>query len=76
MRGYCVGWTFAAVVVTGSCGLGAAMAADMAVKALPSKAPPAADYGWAGFYIGGNVGAIGGGGKSVHQCTQQPKRMD
>jgi len=36
-------------------GIGNAMAADMAVKALPP--PPAPIYNWTGFYIGGNVGA-------------------
>lgn len=37
-------------------GVGAASAADMAVKARPMPAPPVMTYNWTGCYIGGNVG--------------------
>ena len=35
---------------------GAANAADMPVKAMPTKAPPVVTYDWNGFYIGGYYG--------------------
>src|SRR5689334_10182171 len=41
-----------------------ALAADMAVKAVPPPAPVAAVYSWTGFYIGAN----GGWGQS-HGCV-------
>jgi outer membrane immunogenic protein len=47
-----------------------ALAADMA-PAPYTKAPAMVvdpGYNWSGFYIGGNVGAIGSTGRSVHQC--------
>ena len=36
--------------------VGAASAADMAVKAPIYKAPPVALYNWTGFYVGVQVG--------------------
>jgi len=51
------GWAFASVVSLGLGGLGAASAADMAVKAPVYKAPPPVEvYSWTGFYVGGNAG--------------------
>jgi outer membrane immunogenic protein len=43
-----------AVAIGAILGIGAASAADMAVKARPIAVDPA--YNWTGFYIGGNVG--------------------
>jgi hypothetical protein len=40
-------------------GIGAASAADMAVKAPVYKAPPVVDP-WVGFYVGANVGGSWG----------------
>jgi outer membrane immunogenic protein len=37
-------------------GLGSAQATDMAVKAIPKKAPVEAVWAWTGFYVGGNAG--------------------
>jgi outer membrane immunogenic protein len=51
-----VGWALASVVSLGIGGLGAASAADMAVKAPVYKAPPLAVYGWTGWYVGVNGG--------------------
>jgi outer membrane immunogenic protein len=45
----------AAVAVSAMLGIGAASAADMAVKAMPYIASPPA-FSWTGFYIGGNAG--------------------
>jgi outer membrane immunogenic protein len=45
-----------------------ASAADLPLKAPVYKAPPVAVYNWTGFYVGGNVGAIGSTGNAVHQC--------
>ncbi|MGB7543514.1 MAG: outer membrane beta-barrel protein [Burkholderiales bacterium] len=53
------GWALASIVSLGVAGLGAASAADMAVKARPMPAPVAAVYDWTGFYIGGNAGWVG-----------------
>jgi outer membrane immunogenic protein len=50
-----IGWALASVVSLGFSGLGAASAADMAVKALPVVAPVVA-YNWTGCYIGAHVG--------------------
>jgi outer membrane immunogenic protein len=61
------GWALASVISVGFCGLGAASAADMPVKARPAPIPVAV-YNWTGFYIGANVGAIGSTGNAVHQC--------
>jgi outer membrane immunogenic protein len=51
MRNY-FSWTIASVISLA--GIGAASAADMAVKARP--APVVLPYNWTGCYIGGNVG--------------------
>jgi outer membrane immunogenic protein len=56
----------AAVAVGTILGIGAASAADMAVKAGPVAVDPG--YNWSGFYIGGNIGGIGASGKGQHQC--------
>lgn len=53
MRRYS-GWALASVVTLAVTGLGAASAADMAVKARPVIVEPG--YNWSGFYIGGNLG--------------------
>lgn len=50
------GWALASIVSLGVSGLGAASAADMAVKARPMPVPPVITYNWTGCYIGGNVG--------------------
>jgi outer membrane immunogenic protein len=51
------GWALASVVSLGLGGLGAASAADMAVKAPYYKAPPPpAVYSWTGWYVGVNGG--------------------
>ncbi|HEV7636797.1 MAG TPA: outer membrane beta-barrel protein [Bradyrhizobium sp.] len=47
--------TVATVISLGVAGIGAASAADMAVKARPMVAP-VMTYDWTGCYIGGNVG--------------------
>jgi outer membrane immunogenic protein len=62
------GWALAAFVSLGFSGVGTAMAADMPLKARPAPIPMVAVYNWTGFYIGGNIGAIGSTGKSVHEC--------
>jgi len=46
--------------------VGPAAAADLAVKARPVAPDPG--YNWSGFYVGGNLGAVGSTGKEVHQC--------
>jgi opacity protein-like surface antigen len=51
MRNY-FSWTIASVISLA--GIGAASAADMAVKARP--VPVVLPYNWTGCYIGGNVG--------------------
>jgi outer membrane immunogenic protein len=56
----------AAVAVGTILGIGAASAADMAVKARPVAVDPG--YNWSGFYIGGNIGGIGASGNGQHQC--------
>jgi outer membrane immunogenic protein len=56
-----LGWAFVSAVSLSITGLGAASAADMAVKASPMVAPVAV-YNWTGFYIGGNVGYGWGNG--------------
>jgi outer membrane immunogenic protein len=45
----------AAVAVSAILGIGAASAADLAVKAMPYAAPAPA-FSWTGCYLGGNVG--------------------
>ncbi len=57
------GWALAAVVSLGVGGLGAASAADMAVKAARPMPAPVMLYDWSGFYIG-----LNGGGGSAHKC--------
>jgi outer membrane immunogenic protein len=52
-----VGIAFASVVLASLGGLGAACAADMAVKALPM---PVAVFNWTGCYLGANGGWKGG----------------
>ena len=52
MRTY-FGWALASAVALSVGGLGAASAADMAVKARPA---PVAVYNWTGCYVGGYVG--------------------
>src|SRR4051794_18904410 len=48
---------FSAVITAGAIfGIGAASAADMAVKARPYAAPPPA-FTWTGCYVGAHVGA-------------------
>jgi outer membrane immunogenic protein len=64
-----IGWALASVVSLGIGGLGAASAADMAVKARPMVAPPVVVYNWTGCYIGGNVG----GGWARTEQTQIAK---
>src|SRR5229473_6174502 len=49
-----IGLTLASAISLGSLGLGAASAADMALKARP--VPVVAVYNWSGCYIGGNIG--------------------
>jgi outer membrane immunogenic protein len=56
-----IGWALASVVSLGFSGLGAASAADMAVKALPVVAPVVV-YNWTGCYIGAHAG--GGWGRN------------
>jgi outer membrane immunogenic protein len=63
-----LGRSFASLISIGFAGLGAASAADMPVKAPAYKAPPVVVYNWTGFYVGGNIGAIGSSGNAVHQC--------
>jgi outer membrane immunogenic protein len=63
-----VGLALASVISLGLAGLGAASAADMAVKARPAP-PPVVVYNWTGCYIGGNVG----GGWARTQQTQVAK---
>ena len=46
----------AAVVVSAMCGIGAASAADLPMKA-PAYIPPPPPFSWTGFYIGGHAGA-------------------
>jgi outer membrane immunogenic protein len=46
---------FSAAVVSTMLGIGAASAADLAVKAMPYAAP--VPFSWTGFYIGGSAGA-------------------
>ncbi|MBU6461449.1 MAG: porin family protein [Bradyrhizobium sp.] len=60
----------AAVAVGTMLSIGAASAADLAARPY-TKAPPMVPevYTWTGFYVGGNVGAIGFGGNAIHQCT-------
>ena len=48
---------FAAALVITIVGMNAACAADMSVKARSIVAPVAAGWNWAGFYLGGNIGA-------------------
>ena len=50
------GWGLASLVSLAVSGLGAASAADMAMKARPMPAPPVVTYNWTGCYIGGNLG--------------------
>jgi outer membrane immunogenic protein len=50
-----IGWALASVVSLGFSGLGAASAADMAVKARP-VVPPVMAYNWTGCYIGAHGG--------------------
>jgi outer membrane immunogenic protein len=50
------GLALASVMLLGS--IGSAYAADMAVKAAPPLPPPAPNWLWTGFYVGGNVGGI------------------
>jgi len=50
------GWALASVVSLAVTGIGAASAADMAVKAARPMPPPVVVYNWTGCYIGGNVG--------------------
>jgi outer membrane immunogenic protein len=50
------GWALASAVTLAVSGIGAASAADMAVKARPMPAPPVMTYNWTGCYVGGNVG--------------------
>jgi outer membrane immunogenic protein len=50
------GWALASAVTLAVSGIGAASAADMAMKARPMPAPPVMTYNWTGCYIGGNVG--------------------
>ena len=49
-----------AMILAGVLAAPSAWAADMAVKAIPVKAPPVAVSGWSGCYVGGNAGWIGG----------------
>jgi outer membrane immunogenic protein len=51
-----LGWALASVVAFSIGGAGAAMAADMAVKAPPP--PPAPVYNWTGWYVGLNAGGV------------------
>jgi opacity protein-like surface antigen len=51
-----IGLALASAISLGVAGLGAASAADMAVKARPMVAPPIMVYNWTGCYVGGNVG--------------------
>ncbi len=57
------GWAVASVISLGVAGLGAASAADMAVKAPRPMPAPVMVYDWSGFYIG-----LNGGGGSSHKC--------
>jgi outer membrane immunogenic protein len=50
-----IGWALASVISLGIGGVGAASAADMAVKARPVVVPPPV-FTWTGCYLGGNVG--------------------
>jgi outer membrane immunogenic protein len=50
------GWALASVASLVIGGLGAASAADMAVKARPAPVAAAPFFDWSGFYIGGEVG--------------------
>ncbi len=54
-----LGWALTAVISVGLGGLGAASAADMAVKARPVVAPVAA-YNWTGCYVGVQGGGVWG----------------
>jgi outer membrane immunogenic protein len=45
-------------VLTVLASAGRTFAADMAVKAPPPSVAPATPYQWAGFYVGGNIGAL------------------
>ncbi len=70
-------WLIMPVVMLSIGGFDASLAADMAVKAPAYKAPPpVAVYNWTGFYVGGNIGAIGSTGKSVHQCINGAGVLD
>jgi outer membrane immunogenic protein len=64
-----LGWALATVVSFGVTGIGAAAAADMAVKAARPMPPPVVVYNWTGCYIGGNVG----GGWARTEQTQIAK---
>jgi outer membrane immunogenic protein len=55
MHGH-IGWALASAVTLGIAGLGAASAADMAVKARPAPVPVDLGYNWSGWYVGVNGG--------------------
>jgi outer membrane immunogenic protein len=55
-----IGLALASVISLGVAGLGAASAADMAVKARPMPPPVVQVYSWTGFYIGLNAGGAWG----------------
>ena len=50
------GWAFATASLLSIATMGAASAADMAVKARPAVPPPAPIYSWTGWYAGVNGG--------------------
>ena len=50
------GWAFATASLLSIATMGAASAADMAVKARPAVLPPAPIYSWTGWYAGVNGG--------------------
>lgn len=56
-------WAVALAVSLGIGGLGAASAADMAVKAPPPPLAPV--YNWTGFYVGGNAGWVGSASNTI-----------
>src|SRR6476659_3343419 len=54
------GWALAVVLSSTVIGVGAASAADMALKARPAPIVAAAVYNWTGFYVGVNGGGVWG----------------
>jgi outer membrane immunogenic protein len=65
------GWALASVVLVGISGLGAASAADMAVKA-PVQALPPPVYSWTGCYIGAEGGGAWGRSRTRLAATGEP----